>query len=268
MGRPPLLFKYLPPERVDCLPELRLRFTQPLDFNDPFESRPFVGLHPRATEVPPHWTERASRSMAALVRSVDASTRSTVLRDLFTSTSKELRGLLQTQGLAFTRDALVHVFRERYGVLSLSEQVDSLLMWAHYAKGHTGFALGFDGTHPFFESARSVEYRDLRPDFRAADLVFHEVFFVKSREWSYEHEWRAIRLLTASDTVIRRTPLDIHLVKIPAQAVSQIILGSRSPASLALEARAAFSSGGAGPTFLRVREDPRHFRLNVEPLDS
>lgn len=35
--------------------------------------------------------------------------------------------------------------------LSLSEKADDLLMWAHYAKHHEGFVIGFDGKHPMFK---------------------------------------------------------------------------------------------------------------------
>src|SRR6266700_134946 len=37
-----ILYKYLPPERIDVLRNRRIRFTQPADFNDPFEFRPVI----------------------------------------------------------------------------------------------------------------------------------------------------------------------------------------------------------------------------------
>jgi len=39
---------------------------------------------------------------------------------------------------------------ERIGVLSLAESPRNLLMWAHYGSCHRGFAIEFDGSHPFF----------------------------------------------------------------------------------------------------------------------
>jgi hypothetical protein len=36
------LYKYVPPERLDVLRNLRIRFTQPGAQNDPFELRPVV----------------------------------------------------------------------------------------------------------------------------------------------------------------------------------------------------------------------------------
>ena len=37
-----LLYKYLPPDRIDALNRARIRFTQPDQLNDPFESRPVM----------------------------------------------------------------------------------------------------------------------------------------------------------------------------------------------------------------------------------
>ncbi len=37
-----ILYKYLRPARVDVLKHRRIRFTQPGDFNDPFEFRPKI----------------------------------------------------------------------------------------------------------------------------------------------------------------------------------------------------------------------------------
>jgi hypothetical protein len=37
-----ILYKYLHPDRVDVLARKMVRFTQPGDFNDPFEFRPYI----------------------------------------------------------------------------------------------------------------------------------------------------------------------------------------------------------------------------------
>jgi hypothetical protein len=37
-----MLYKYLQPARLDVLEQKRIRFTQPADFNDPFEFRPCI----------------------------------------------------------------------------------------------------------------------------------------------------------------------------------------------------------------------------------
>ena len=37
-----ILYKYLHPDRVDVVERKMVRFTQPRDFNDPFEFRPYI----------------------------------------------------------------------------------------------------------------------------------------------------------------------------------------------------------------------------------
>ncbi|MFQ2730618.1 hypothetical protein ACK3YQ_08160 [Aeromonas caviae] len=37
-----LLYKYLPPERIDVLKNRSIRFSQPIAFNDPFEFKPVI----------------------------------------------------------------------------------------------------------------------------------------------------------------------------------------------------------------------------------
>lgn len=40
-----MLYKYLPPERVDVIESCRIRFTQLLSLNDPFEHCLLIGKH-------------------------------------------------------------------------------------------------------------------------------------------------------------------------------------------------------------------------------
>ena len=67
----------------------------------------------------------------------------------------------------YSQEALSNLLdnlRERFyalhntvGVLSLSETPNNLLMWAHYAAGHTGFVLALDG-FPAISSKKTVPY--------------------------------------------------------------------------------------------------------------
>jgi hypothetical protein len=46
-----ILFKYTPPSSIDVLQEELIRFTQPLAFNDPFDSHPYVSDRGKAQET-------------------------------------------------------------------------------------------------------------------------------------------------------------------------------------------------------------------------
>jgi hypothetical protein len=58
-----------------------------------------------------------------------------------------------------------------YGILSLTEDPEHILMWSHYAHQHKGMAVGFDLSHEFFkqmfisgtEFALPVKYCNQRP---------------------------------------------------------------------------------------------------------
>jgi hypothetical protein len=50
-----------------------------------------------------------------------------------------------------------------FGVLTLTEAPDNLLMWAHYAKNYTGFCIGFNSRHWFFSKSDDI-YEDYKGD--------------------------------------------------------------------------------------------------------
>lgn len=108
------------------------------------------------------------------------------------------------------------------GIFSMSAKPDHPLMWAHYAKDHTGLCLGFEkaaGTKLADENhCRVVEYSDSLPvmegnglisemtfsldgsgrsytsNFKVAftDRTFQKAITTKPTCWSYEDEWRYV----------------------------------------------------------------------------
>lgn len=87
------------------------------------------------------------------------------------------------------------------GICSLSEVVDNQLLWAHYAEGHTGFAVEFDTTGPISDKTltlRQVTYTSHYTKPRLVDLyqggydAAFDAASEKGAEWSYEREWRLL----------------------------------------------------------------------------
>ena len=84
-------------------------------------------------------------------------------------------------------------------MLSLAENHDSLLMWAHYAT-HKGFLIGLDGSSRMIEDGLvfrvplgAVSYSHYRPSAeRVKKLTAEQLYFRKSSEWVYEREWRVV----------------------------------------------------------------------------
>lgn len=90
---------------------------------------------------------------------------------------------------------------QNYGVLSLSNRWDSILMWSHYSNNHTGFCVGFNEEKMresgIFGTGGSVIYTDnfplinpLENDEKAMILqTLH-----KASDWKYEEEYRLLKL--------------------------------------------------------------------------
>jgi hypothetical protein len=119
---------------------------------------------------------------------------------------------------------------ENFGILSLSETPNNILMWSHYANSHQGICIGFNTTilKRCFDEASikggfsiipfKVSYKTERLDFeplKEPDYNFKNQFAAKFIDWSYEKEWRYI--------LLDRTNIEIY---IPNEAISTIIFGS------------------------------------------
>ncbi len=101
---------------------------------------------------------------------------------------------------------LVEQLKSSYKICSLSERVDSVLMWSHYGFNHTGFAMEYDftklhrnhlSTLTLWPVAYSNQLFDITHIFRAqrGGKDYNELFGIaaslcKALDWQYEREWR------------------------------------------------------------------------------
>lgn len=249
-----ILYKYVPAERVDVLHYACIRYTQPGALNDPFEACPHVAAVAPHDEAVSILRELAPSEIACLYASLSDGVRSAVslaqyeqlmLNCLHASVDVIARHMNAFAGLV--RRRMPSVIDGLMGILALTEDRESLLMWSHYAGGHTGFVVGFDATHTHFDERRApmdemrhlrrVEYRQERPSGPLTGFGGIDMFLVKSVHWSYEREWRIMRALQdASRTVdLGAGVLPVHLFQFPPKAVSEVILGARMESSVRLE---------------------------------
>jgi Protein of unknown function (DUF2971) len=95
-------------------------------------------------------------------------------------------------------------------LLCFSEVYDNILMWAHYAKDHTGAVMEFSYIEKLdsaWGAAKPVRYRKEMPYLVneeklvrllsgegtiATPDLFEETVYVKALDWSYEKEWRLV----------------------------------------------------------------------------
>jgi Protein of unknown function (DUF2971) len=84
------------------------------------------------------------------------------------------------------------------GIVSFTATRDPILLWSHYAGGHSGLCLEFSETTEgdFLKFAKRVVYSDQYPTIRIYGdrdpERSHRLVLTKSDIWSYEQEWRAV----------------------------------------------------------------------------
>jgi Protein of unknown function (DUF2971) len=247
-----ILYKYVPPERLDVLAGGLIAYPPPWIFNDPFESTPvYPADDPDAIEL------------AKLKTGDDAN-------DL--PIQNEIDRLQSAHGI---RRITIEQAASGVGVLSLSETRDSVLMWGHYTSQYTGFVIGFDVDHPAWrrlqmESGPTAEpskilYSRTRawPD-RMIRVTPDVVWYTKSSEWEYEREWRFTRLIRKAAKTVRVGDDDIPLFPFPKEAVREVILGHRVSAGLDLEIhQLLLETGFEGLKIFRAIPDKKCFQLNI-----
>ncbi len=97
--------------------------------------------------------------------------------------------------------------RKSFGIACFSEVYDSLLMWSHYADYHRGICLEYS-----FEEIKKLvsfcpiiytdqfenflNYIDIRKEEVSSEVM--KLFLSKSKDWSYENEWRIVDTLSES----------------------------------------------------------------------
>lgn len=176
----------------------RLYFAQPSEFNDPFECK-----------IAPDFTLYTREIWQSVYRK---------LADEEIALNREpFFGEIINQDIDYMLENPKHhiesfrsMFNLLLGICCFSEKKDNLLMWAHYAKGHRGICLEFNG--PMMQShflsyqrrigqtifLTPVRYEREYPllSLPLEDLVTwsQTVYTTKSTIWKYEKEWRLIYL--------------------------------------------------------------------------
>jgi hypothetical protein len=236
---PKMLFKYLDPERIDVLINNSIRITQPIFFNDIFETSPLVegGLGENFS---------ATNNISLDIENITELYKKYQLYDKFQS-SKIVMGnsndpLVMAQLIESELNNHKYNLKRSFGILSLSDTCDNILMWSHYAKNHEGFVIGFKNTGFDLNSIngreflmpQKVVYQNELPILNLEKMInkimdYDESikwFGTKSSHWSYENEWRLIMGLSSYETVkINAEPLPIHLLQFDPDLIDSVILG-------------------------------------------
>jgi len=208
------LYKYVTAGTAVRILKGSIRFTQPGAFNDPFELLPQFLISTELDEV-----ERNFRFCMHSPRRTGLDRKRKV-------SAEAIQGDFQAR-------KIVASLNDKVGILCLSKNHESLLMWAHYADEYAGAVVEFDESHEFFQGPISVKYQTRRPVYDLKDFYDCTIpladLCVKSNVWSYEREVRLIRALAdckeTGGTAASGHP--IYAMDVPIEAISGVILGGR-----------------------------------------
>ena len=211
------LYKYVPFENLKNILGGSIRFTQPGAFNDPFEMVPEL-------YVP----EGSASGETNLQFSVTAARRDPIVGALPDDFESDY---LNDQNSRRILDSL----NQAIGILSLSKNRSSLLMWAHYADNYSGAVVKFDETHEFFSGHFDMKYNERRPKVGMASYTDGNgpipvaELCVKSKEWEYEEEVRVVRNLTNCRCVGTANGFPVYVMDVPLDCIESVMLGERMP---------------------------------------
>jgi Protein of unknown function (DUF2971) len=282
---PPILYKYCDSRGIDILRSQRLKVTPFDQFNDPFELLP--RMRPELSRDDAHGVVRDPELRLGMYQQVLAEGSFTGPRELFEQMLDTFQEPLADQlAVDYPRDAAE--FRDTHqatiakelGLICLAALRDSLLMWSHYTKGHSGFVIGFDATNAFFTDGPPIHeavyadervlmghYGDQRDRRRIGQQV-DELIKRKSTCWSYEHEWRQAHVLARC--IIEPDPLrqdkPLYYKPIGQAAIVEVIIGCRGDYASIREV--LVQPGFEHVVVFRSRPHESEFRLVIEPAAS
>lgn len=158
------LYKYFPPTRGSVLESCSLRVTPFNELNDPFEAAPIFAT-PQQEFLEDRLRRLITEEISAKNPTIDPETKTALIEEKFNEHIgpflAEAERRHHWENISYT---MQHKISSQWGTICLSESADNLLMWSHYADGHTGFVLGFDENHHQFQGARPVIYTKTRPE--------------------------------------------------------------------------------------------------------
>lgn len=197
---PNLLYKYCHEDRTDVLENGVIRYTQPREFNDPFELLPYIkaladeeAIAKGARKIyeekdffneefEKHFTEdprfkSCTDEQKKILLSIAKEKVAEMRPELFSGVENLFKNTLNLKGPLKQRfkESIINSINDTIGILCLTETYENFLMWSHYSNSHKGFVIGFDKDHQYFGKCITkkglagfidkVRYTERRPEF-------------------------------------------------------------------------------------------------------
>ncbi|MYG67992.1 MAG: DUF2971 domain-containing protein [Gammaproteobacteria bacterium] len=234
-----LLFKYVSVERaLTCLPEIgdgALRATQPAALNDPFECT----MKKKFIETD---RESGNRELAETLTEIQP--RNPV-------TEQDVEEARVRHGSLYMGELYRRQLSTRFGIVSFSTDPFHPLLWSHYTRDGSGFAIGYKAEVLMGLATAGIHLQPIRyipePGIVAGYKVLStpesnlvQIMRCKSSHWEYESEWRLIVELdlTLGTGTRDRHGIPVNLFRIPNAAVDTVYYTERTPKEMVSEIEA------------------------------
>lgn len=237
-------------ERTICHSELY--FSTPSSFNDPFDCHPTFVLEGNEDEISQVYARVLQRRNGdwTLDRCLQEARR-LAKNPVMSPESQEARSFMQQRH--------VDCIKNKIGVLCLSTNPNSMLMWAHYADSHRGICLQFDGYFEYFAEAQKVDYPPTRVPinpFRDEQIqAMEKALLNKAEDWKYENEWRIVE------------PRGPGVREFPPDSLTGVILGARISAQHEVLIRQWANQRPSSPKLYRARPCSETFSIHIEEVN-
>jgi hypothetical protein len=300
----PLIYKYYSPARRSFFERPQVRFSQREALNDPFEmSRRWNEIS--ADGLRRHVSERLQSTLPKLFlnnnylidslkehfesegNALSSAQEIQLSHFLKSDAGKSLISRQLTAAQALMIPAVDYVFSRietefqqlvdnvvsKFGILSLTEDPLSQLMWAHYASRGAGFVIGFDAHNSFFLSEdisdrksllRKVAYTDERIENFWRNPYY--LFLVKSADWAYEREWRMLKDLSDCDERRVLNGEAICLCNLPPEVIKTVYFGYEYETSQIERDLLEVTRCGCTPEFYSTKVNRSTGLLEPQPI--
>lgn len=259
---PKKLYKYIRPNiAVDYKDNIKLKFSQPNECNDPFEFMPQGEYNCTIEE----WKNEINNNFDACHKKWILSGRTENKEDYAKLINNVTNIEKIKKNMSFDAKNARDASMDSVGVCCFSTRVDDILMWAHYCDSHKGVVLEVDpkliaNENQWFK----VNYSTQRVKIGLTGKVsVEELIGQKSVDWTYEKEWRIFDHLKNLEKKPDDTEKDkYHYLKlIDRKAITKIIIGIESSKTLKNSIK-KFAQEFEIPVG-RAARDPYKYKINI-----
>lgn len=230
-------------------------FSSPDEFNDPFDSKLHLTCDGTIKERKQYLCKMYQNKNPKLSK-----------KEILTLVEKEIitKGRDETI-LNETMEKSREILRKRFGICCFSEKRDNILMWAHYARQHTGFCLEFNVDNDFISTstrAIKVEYDAIWPELNVMRIDSYpegelgRKIIIKANNWEYEQEWRIMDYEKGQG-----------IQNFPEDALSGVIIGCRIERTNKKKLIRWCSKRKHRPTLYEAKEKQKEFGLDIVKFD-